>query len=198
MYNRKAVDEFVTFIQAANGIADKSALIEKVQSSFGLINDGKVFYGKDFAVRFCHARKRSFGNTVLSLSALQKYDRLPFIICIVTPEKNFLMLANTTFLRKISHSSQNLRVNNIRGSFNGSDIMREFEGVKNEPANFEFLFTSHENYTFEENLVRLVEATNNIHPTGKRFCPTEDQFLCIKRSVDRQFLFVFKRIQNTQ
>jgi hypothetical protein len=26
MYNRKAVDEFVTFIQAANGIADKSAL----------------------------------------------------------------------------------------------------------------------------------------------------------------------------
>ena len=29
MYNRKAVDEFVTFIQAANGIADKSALIEK-------------------------------------------------------------------------------------------------------------------------------------------------------------------------
>ena len=190
MYNRKAVDEFVTFIQAANGIADKSALIEKVQSSFGLINDGKVFYGKDFAVRFCHARKRSFGNTVLSLSALQKYDRLPFIICIVTPEKNFLMLANTTFLRKISHSSQNLRVNNIRGSFNGSDIMREFEGVKNEPANFEFLFTSHENYTFEENLVRLVEATNNIHPTGKRFCPTEDQFLCIKRSVDRAISFL--------
>ena len=85
MYNRKAVDEFVTFIQEANGIADKSALIEKVQSSFGLINDGKVFMGKILPSDFVML-ERSFGNTVLSLSALQKYDRLPFIICIVTPE----------------------------------------------------------------------------------------------------------------
>ena len=26
-------------------------------------------------------------NTVLSLSALQKYDSIPFIVCIVTPAK---------------------------------------------------------------------------------------------------------------
>ena len=42
-----------------------------------------------------------------------------------------LTLANTTFLHKISHSSQDLRVDNIKGSFNGHDIMREFEGVCN-------------------------------------------------------------------
>ena len=45
--------------------------------------------------------------------------------------------------------------------------MREFEGIENIPENFEFLYNSHENYTFEENLDRLVEATNNIAPTGK-------------------------------
>lgn len=100
------------------------------------------------------------------------------------------MLANSTFLRKISHSSQELRVDNIKGSFNGSDIMRDFMGVSNEPDNFEFLFTSHRNYTFEENLERLVEATNNIHPTSKRFSPTEKQLWCIRTSVERAISFL--------
>ena len=96
------------------------------------------------------------------------------------------------FLRKISHSSQELRVDNIKGSFNGSDIMRDFMGVSNEPDNFEFLFTSHRNYTFEENLERLVEATNNIHPTSKRFSPTEKQLWCIRTSVERAISFVIR------
>lgn len=68
--------------------------------------------------------------------------------------------------------------------------MREFEGVDNIPDNFEFLYNSHENYTFEENLDRLVEATNNIAPTGKRFVPTESQVECIRKSVDRAISFL--------
>ena len=40
-----------------------------------------------------------------------------FIVCIVTPETNHLLLSNSTFLKKISHSSQELRVDNIRGIF---------------------------------------------------------------------------------
>ena len=80
------------------------------------------------------------------------------------PLRRITSCLQTQLLRKISHSSQELRVDNIKGSFNGSDIMRDFMGVSNEPDNFEFLFTSHRNYTFEENLERLVEATNNIHP----------------------------------
>lgn len=39
-------------------------------------------------------------NTVLSLAALQKYDDRPVMICIVTPEANYLMLANATFIKK--------------------------------------------------------------------------------------------------
>ena len=185
MYNRIALQNLISFICDRDGIADKHNLTNMVQSAFSLIKDRSVFYCRDFAIRFCTANNRSFSNTVLSLSALQKYDRIPFVVCLVTPEQNYLMLANTTFLRKISHSSQELRVDNIKGSFNGSDIMREFEGVDNEPANFEYLFTSHENYTFAENLERLVEATNNIQPTGKRFMPTAQQVSCIMRSVER-------------
>lgn len=185
MYNRIAMQNLITFICDRDGIADKHNLTNMVQSAFSLIKDRSVFYCRDFAIRFCTANNRSFSNTVLSLSALQKYDRIPFVVCLVTPVQNYLMLANTTFLRRISHSSQELRIDNIKGSFNGSDIMREFEGVDNEPANFEYLFTSHENYTFAENLERLVEATNNIQPTGKRFMPTTQQISCIMRSVER-------------
>lgn len=190
MYNREIIGQLVDFISSKDGRTDKSRLQNEVQEAFGLVKDRSVYYCDWFAIRFCKAASRSFGNTVLALSALHRYDGIPFIVCLVTPTRNYLMLANTTFLRKISHSSQELRRDNIKGSFNGSDIMREFEGIENIPENFEFLYNSHENYTFEENLDRLVEATNNIAPTGKRFVPTELQVECIRESVDRAISFL--------
>jgi len=87
--------------------------------------------------------------------------------------ENVLFLTNSTFLKKISHSSQQLRIDNIRGSFNGSDIFREFGELENRPGNFEDLFEIHRQIPFEENLARLVESTNGIAPTGKRFVVSE-------------------------
>lgn len=190
MYNREIIEQLVDFISSRDGNTDKSRLQNAVQEAFDLVKERSVYYCDWFAIRFCKAASRNFGNTVLALSALHRYDDIPFIVCLVTPARNYLMLANTTFLRKISHSSQELRRDNIKGSFNGSDIMREFEGVENIPDNFEFLYNSHENYTVEENLDRLVEATNNIAPTGRRFMPTESQVEFIKESVDRAISFL--------
>jgi hypothetical protein len=62
-----------------------------------------------------------------------------------------------------------LRIDNIKGSFNGSDIIRQIDGISNTPENFDVLFGIHQNITFEENLTRLVATTNGIVPTGKRF-----------------------------
>lgn len=190
MYNRGIIEQLVDFISGRDGNADKSCLQSAVQEAFNLVKERSVYYCDWFAIRFCKSASRNFGNTVLALSALHRYDDIPFIVCLVTPTRNYLMLANTTFLRKISHSSQELRRDNIKGSFNGSDIMREFEGVENIPENFESLYNSHKNYTFEENLDRLVEATNNIAPTGKRFMPNESQVECIRESVDRAISFL--------
>lgn len=190
MYNRDVVKQLVRFISDKDGIRDKSRLAYQVQNVFRLVKDRSVYYGGWFAIRFCKAASFHFSNTVLSLSALHKYDNIPFIVCLVTPDKNYLLLANFTFLKKISHSSQELRVDNIKGSFNGSDIMREIEGISNTPDNFEDLYTIHENYSFEENLGRLVEATNNIAPTGKRFTPSALQLECIMESVDRAIFFM--------
>lgn len=192
MYHKNLIKNLVDFIAKQDGIGDKRRLAKLVQDKFVLTKDGKVFFCEWFAVRFCQSKFDSqiFSNVVLSLSKLQKHDSVPFIVCLVTPSKNYMFLANTTFLQKISHSSQALRVDNIRGSFLGSNIMRTFEGIENIPDNFEFLFTSHENYSFDENLARLVEATNHISPIGERFTPSESQIKCIKKSVDRAVAFL--------
>lgn len=163
-----SLNPVIDFIKKNEGVS-KSRLSSLLAAEFGLVQDRSVFYCASFAVRISSSKRQSFSNTVLSLSNLRKYDHRPFLVCQVTPIGNKLFLANSTLLKKISHSSQYLRVDNIRGSFNGTDIASEFEGVENCAANLEHLFCIHEGIGFEGNLPRLVEATNNISPTGTKF-----------------------------
>lgn len=165
----EAIDSLLALVRANAGINDKAQLAKLVCAQCKLTRDRSVFYCDDFAVRFSASASHNFGNTVLSLSNLRKYDDRPFIVCLVTPNENYCLLANTTLLKKVSHSSQALRKNNIRGSFNGSDIARDFEGIQNGPDNFARLFEIHAAIGFEGNLARLVEATNGISPTGIKF-----------------------------
>lgn len=186
----RVVFELIDFIRAHDGIADKSALTRKVQDKFKLTKDRKVYYSSHYAIRFSSTKSTTFSNTVIALSRLQKYDELPFIVCQVTPTCNMLYLANTTFLRKISHSSQDLRVDNIRGSFNGSDIAKVFNDLANEPRNFEALFDIHAALGFNDNLPRLVEATNDIVPSGSKFVISDITFNRIVEAPDRAIRFV--------
>lgn len=181
----KEISRLIEFIISLDGTGNKDGVKQKVVQQFKLVRDRSVFYCDSFAIRFSYTSGKSFSNTVLSLSALQKYDSIPFIECIVTPEINRLLLANTTFLSKISHSSQELTLYNIKGSFNGSDIMKEYQDIPNERDNIIELYPFHEEFSFQENLVRLVEATNNISPTGNRFSANEENIKTIIDSVDR-------------
>jgi len=149
---------FVCFVAERDGINDKAALSKDVSVRFGLTRDRSVFYCADFAVRYSSSVRPNFSNTVLSLSNLKKFDDRPFIVCLVTPTVNHCFLANTTLLKKISHTSQQLRENNIKGSFNGSDIIRNFEGIPNNAANLERLFEIHAGIGFEGNLARFEVA----------------------------------------
>jgi hypothetical protein len=108
--------ELLTLIKANDGLNNKARLARIVADTFHLTLDRSVYYCAHFAIRFSSSASRNFGNTVLSLSNLRKYDDRPFIVCLVTPTTNYCLLANTTFLKKVSHSSQALRENNIRGS----------------------------------------------------------------------------------
>ncbi|MBS3120741.1 hypothetical protein J4420_03420 [Candidatus Woesearchaeota archaeon] len=186
----KQVFEIIDFIKSNDGVGNKAVLIESVQEQFRLTKDRSVFYTENLAIRFSSSHSTSFSNTVLSLSNLQKYDELPFLVCLVTPQKNFVYLANSTFLLKISHSSQELREDNIRGSFNGSDISKEFNGITNTPEHFEDLFAIHEEIGFSGNLARLVEATTGISPSGKKFELTPENENLIKLAPQRALDFI--------
>jgi len=185
-----ALQKLLALIKANDGINDKARLARIVFDAFGLTKDRSVYYSNDFAIRFSSSASRNFGNTVLSLSNLRKYDDRPFIVCLVTPMENFCLLANTSLLKKISHSSQQLRENNIRGSFNGSDIAREFEGITNSAENIVRLFDIHAGIGFDGNLARLVEATNNISPTGIKFIVNESATTAILDAPQRAARFV--------
>lgn len=186
------VYDFVNFIISHNGILnDKAKLSQLAGSQFNLTQDRSVFYCDQFAVRFSSSNTGpSFSNTVLSLSNLRKFDHIPFFVCLVTPEHNYLMLGNSTFLKKISHSSQELRVDNIRGSFNGSDIAREINGLENIPKNFARLFDIHRELGFEGNLPRLVDTTNNIVPSGHKFIVTPSAYELILSAPSRAASFI--------
>lgn len=190
MYNKAAVDHLISFIASKNGIGDKGLLAHAVQREFGLIQDRKVYYCDDFAVRFSKSEKKRMSNTVLSLSALQKYDDRPVIVCIVSTATNYLLLANTTFLKKISHSSQDLRVDNIKGSFNGGDIMESVNEIENSPDNFSTLFAMHSGFPFQENLERLVEATNGITGRVKKFVVDDVEKRVIIEAPNRAKAFI--------
>lgn len=190
---REALKSLFQLIHKYDGISDKARLARIVFDELGLTKDGSVYYCADFAVRFSSSAGPNFSNTVLSLSRLRKYDERPFIVCLVTPSQNFCFIANTTFLRKISHSSQNLRENNIRGSFNGSDIVKEFEGITNSTENIARLYEIHAEIGFEGNLVRLVEATNNISPSGMKFPVGDREWRNIHDAPSRATRFVASR-----
>ena len=180
----------INFIAELDGIGNKSELIKKVQEKFSLTKDRSVYYSEHYAIRFSYSSSASFANTVISLSNLQKYDDQPFLVCLVTPHKNILFLANSTFLHKVSHSSQQLRVDNIRGSINGSDIAKDFNGLSNSPENFEKLFSIHAELGFNDNLVRLVEVTNNISPSGTKYVIPSSVRQTIETAPERAIGFV--------
>jgi hypothetical protein len=163
------IETFIAFASLHNGIGNKAKFTKLAVQEFDLVEERSVFYCKNFAVRFSYSSNSSFSNTVLSLSKLKQYDHIPFIVCLVTKGDNKLFLANSTFLEKISHSSQTLSLTNIKGSFNGSDISTNFNGIENTAKNFEQLFAMHYETGFEGNLARLVQATNNISATGHKF-----------------------------
>lgn len=190
--NKKCRD-FVNYICNAAPKHNKKKVEETVSQKFNLIKDRKVYHNDYFAVRFSYSKSNSvyFSNTVLSLSVLEKYDKIPFFVVLIRQKAdNLILLANTTLLKKISHSSHELSMNNIRGSFNGSDIMREYEGRTNTPNNFDYLFDVHQGLDWNDNLMRLVEATSKIKPINQKFLPTDEEKKSIIESVQRAINFV--------
>lgn len=173
------VNTFVRLIEDNKHINTKEDLISIVSNNFAMVKDGRAVYHTDFfAVVFCYSKNNSFPNVVLSLSKLEKYDHIPcFVVLVKKDFDNTIYLINTTFLEKISHSSQDLRIDNIRGSFLGSNIRTYIKEINkhNRPEDFDELFSYHQGFTWQENIERLVESTNNIQPTKAKEVLNEEE-----------------------
>lgn len=185
--------EFVEYIVTQAPKHNKQVVEDAICSKYHLTKDRKVYHSDYFAVRFSYSKSSSdsFTNTILSLSALEKYDKIPFFVVLVRQNAdNLILLSNTTFLRKISHSSQELSMTNIKGSFNGSDILRNFDGKDNIPENFDYLFSIHQGLDWEDNLSRLVDASSRIRPRNEKFVPTDNEKDNIFNSISRAKSFM--------
>lgn len=183
--------DFVEYVNNGMPKHDKAEAQKTTQEHFNLIKDGTVYYTQHFAVRFCYSKNGTFSNTVLALSKLQKFDHIPFFVVLIRREQdNVLFLANSSLLQKISHSSQSLSLSNIKGSFNGSDIIKSYDNIPNDAEHIEQLFAIHEGFTWNENLERLVEATSQIEPNKKKFNPDETQKSNLFASIDRAKNFI--------
>jgi len=166
---------YIRLFKQQHPAATKEDIQRAIEKQFAVVQERSVYRLEDGALRFSAANVGSFSNVVLSLSTLRKYDHLPVVVAVVRPDDVEFLLANSTFLRRVSHSSHRLAIDNVRGSFLGHDILRDFDGIENCPENIEALFSLHQGVTWEENLVRLVENTTAIAPTGRRFEPTAEQ-----------------------
>jgi len=172
----EALQRAVQAYYNVNTPIEKSKAVEDLTSLFQMTKKGKLFIAdsEEYAVRFSYSSKDSFANTVLALKNVLKFDHIPIILCLLKPTSYEFMLVNTTFLKKISHSSKALTETNIRGSFLGHDIMREIKVaadrvIPNEPQYFDELFAFHESIETADNISRLVEETSQISSQKSAF-----------------------------
>lgn len=192
MYTKEIINNLVNLINKNIGAGNKDVIAEIVRKEFSLQKKGAVLFCDAFAIRFCSTKKstETVSNTVMALKHIKTFNDRPIIVCTVGPTNIYFRLANATFIKKVSHSSMRLRIDNIVGNINYSDIMKEYGGIDNIPENFERLFGIHSGILFDDNLERIVSVTSEIVPTGKRFAPTEEQRKNILEAPNRAFDFI--------
>ena len=91
--------QFVHYIIKEAPKHNKKIVEEAANRKYSFVKDRKVYHNQYFAVRFSYSKSASdsFSNTVLSLSALEKYDKIPFFVVLVRQSAdNLILLANTT------------------------------------------------------------------------------------------------------
>lgn len=161
----------------------KQPIVNKIEKEFGLSKDRKLYFNNDLSIRFSFAYS-GYSNTFLSFQKILDYDNKPLIACIIRKDSLEFLLANSTFINCISHSSKELTTSHIRGSANLSNIVHLFSGLKNEQRNFVKLFQMHKEVSQKDNIERIVEATVNIIGSVQKFEPSAHQLQKIYSSIE--------------
>lgn len=160
---------------------NKQKIVDEISSKYNLRKDRKLYLSENLSLRFSSSRS-GYSNTFLGFKKILTNDSKPLIACIIRDNELEFLMANSTFISCISHSSKLLALLNIRGSANLSNIIREFSGLKNELTNFNELFKMHSYIPQNNNIVRIVENTQLIKAKGKKYNPSAIQLKTIYNS----------------
>ena len=186
---KELLDEIESISKNLSKPLTKGAVLKELRKRFTLKRDRIIYSDDTIAIRLSEIKKKGYSNTFTSLRNLKKYNDKPIIACIVRPKYIELLLANLTFINRISHSSHKLEGNHLRGSANLSNIIKDYKGISNTPQNFGELFNKHQKICVEENIHRIVLSTKNIKTIGKKFTPSSEQIESILNSVERSTNF---------
>ena len=108
------VHKFVELVEKNKEINTKDEMIEVVCNNFPMVKDGRALYHTDFfAVVFCYSKNNSFSNVVLSLSKLEKYDRIPCFVVLVKKDSDGLVSSVSYVDMIIPLVSEVQRLNNL-------------------------------------------------------------------------------------
>lgn len=166
-FNEIAIASLIKFLDEYSGQIDKRKLEAMLSEKLGLKKVGKLWVCSSYAVRVSSSKKDSptFSNTVLGLNKLLDFDsKIPVFCVVVQPSIIRSYLINSSFINKLSHSAQTLSVDKITGSFNGTNILREVTGLKNQPENFKTLYLHHVKNIQDDpsaQLVRIINASKS-------------------------------------
>ncbi len=160
---------------------NKQSIVDSIVKKFKLSKSRKVYFNDKISIRFSSA-KSGYSNTFLGFQKILDNDSKPLVACIIRVDSIEFLLSNATFINCISHSSKNLSIDNIKGSANLSNIIREFSELKIKPKNFPKLFEMHSEILQKDNIERIVENTLQIKAKGERFSPDESQLEIIRKS----------------
>ena len=161
---------------------DKQKIVDYIESKYNLKKERKLYFSGKLSLRFSSS-KSGYSNTFLGLKKILDNDSKPIIACIVREKEIEFLIANSTFINCISHSSKLLNIKNIKGSANLSNIIKEFSEMKNEPSNFNKLFELHNCIPQKDNIERIIESTQRIKAKGKKYNPSESQLKIIHKVV---------------
>lgn len=172
------LDKIVELSKSLQKPFQKQQIVDQIEKEFKLSKDRKLYFTDELAIRFSDA-KTGYSNTFIGFQKILDHDDKPLISCIIRKENLEFLLANSTFINCISHSSKELTGKHIRGSANLSNIIKEFSDLKNEPKNFDELFKLHSEVPQVDNIERIVEATKNIVGHVRKFVPSDNQLKII-------------------
>lgn len=153
---------------------NKETIVDAIVKKFNLSANRKVYQNKDIGIRFSNVRNGGYGNTFLGFRQILENDDKPLIACIIRNKEIEFLLANSTFIIRISHSSKIFELLKIRGSVNLTDIVKSFSGYSNEPKNFEELFKLHLDIPQKDNIERVFENTKLIKSNKEKADITDE------------------------